>query len=185
MHRKTCLFLVLAWFLGMCPGIRASQSLPFSVEEMAVRADRVIHGKVLSKTYLRGGRGDIYTRLVVQVYEVLKGPSTNQYIIVQSGGTLGDQQMVAVGQAEYVPGEEIVDCLMLNPNGEGVSIGLGRGKFTVTEDPVTHEKRVVNPFYRSGNPPAIRPGAAPAGAKPAAPIAGLDDLKARIQGALK
>jgi hypothetical protein len=182
MRRHTFFILVTAWILGSFSQVQGSQGVPYTVEQLAARADRVIHAKVLSKTCLRNERGEIYTRIEVEVYEVWKGPATNRFVIVQAGGVLGDEAMEAVGQQGYQPGEEIVDCLMLNQRGEGVSIAACRGKFTVMTDPKTGQKRARNLFWQLA---PTRVGAQIVSGHSLPPPIALEDLQARMTGALK
>jgi hypothetical protein len=122
--------------------------VPLTVEELTQRAELVLHGTVLRQDCLRDSAGRIYTRIEFQVAEVWKGNlATNTFIIVHGGGTVGDERVEVDGQAAYAAGEELVAFVRLNPRGEGVSIGLAQGKFTVWKDPATGEPFAYNLFH--------------------------------------
>ena len=177
--------MLTTWMLVSVSQIRASQMVPLSLDQLAARAQRVIHGKVLSKTCLRDERGEIYTKIDVEVYEVWKGAATNRFVIVQAGGILGEEAMEAVGQQQYQMGEEIVDFLVVNWRGEGVSIAASRGKFTVSENPKTHQKQVLNLFWLE--PPKPGGGASLQSVKvaPSPHVIALDDFRLRIKGGVR
>jgi hypothetical protein len=170
-----------AWIAGAIAQVHASQGVPLTLKQLAARAHQIIHATVVSKTCLRNERGEIYTRIEVDVSEVWKGPSTNRFVLVQAGGVLGEEAMEAVGQQEYQVGEEIVDCLMVNSRGEGVSIGAGRGKFSVSEDLQTRQKRVVNLFWHPP-PTTARAASQGLGAARAKTVLGLDELRMELVG---
>ena len=142
--------LLAAWLVFACAQVPASQVVPLSVEQLAARAQRIVHGKVASKTCLKNERGEIYTRIELDVIEVWKGPATNHFVIVQAGGILGEERVEVVGQVEYRAGEEIVDFLAVNSRGEGVSLGAGQGKFNVLMDEKTGVARAASRFIGHG-----------------------------------
>jgi hypothetical protein len=172
LNKLYCLVAACAVFAVARAG--ASQGLPWSVEQLAARAQRVIHGRVASVTCLKDGRGAIYTRIELDVIEVWKGPATNHFVIVQSGGILGDERVQVVGQAEYHPGEEIVDFLAVNTRGEGASLGAGAGKFTVWRDGRTGVTRAASLYLGRGSS---------GGAESS--VITIDDLRSRMTGGQK
>lgn len=163
------------------PVALAVQMTPMSLEELVIRADVVLHGKVLSKTCQRDSAGRIYTEVDVEVAEAWKGPvAGKRFKIVLAGGTLGDRHVGVSGQADYQPGEEVVVFLRLNPRGEGVTLGLAQGKFQVRQDSVTGRKYAYSPFFGQANRAANR--VATHGLE-ANGLISLVDLKRRVQGA--
>lgn len=172
------LALATAVLLGPAPAA-AVQMMPLSLEQMRDTADCVVHGMVISKACLRDEAGKIYTRVEVEPLARLKGPQVGQrVVIVLAGGTLGSTRVTLEGQADYVPGEEIVAFLKLNPRGEGVTIGLAQGKFEVFETGPARTKCVRNLFLGRLETTAsstLRNSAASGG-----PIT-LDDLKALVK----
>ena len=126
----------------------ATLMVPLALEELSQRAELIIRGTVTSKVCLKDPEGRIYTRIEFKVSEVWKGTSaTNAFTIVHAGGTVGDERTVVDGEATYEIGEELVSFLRLNQRGEGVSIGLAQGKFSVWKDDATGETFVYNLFH--------------------------------------
>ena len=125
---------------------------PLSIEQLAAQSQLILQGTVFSKTCQRDGTGRIYTSVELQVSEVWKGRiSTNRFLIVHGGGTLGRERLTVSGQVDFQIGEEVVAFLVINPRGEGVSLGLAQGKFHVWQDRATGQKFADNPFH--GVPP--------------------------------
>lgn len=140
-------FLLSAICLVSLP-LRATIMVPLALKELTQRAELILHGTVASKVCLKDPEGRIYTRIEFKVSEVWKGVlSTNAFVIVHAGGTVGDERTVVDGEASYEVGEELVSFLRLNQRGEGVSIGLAQGKFNVWQDGATGEPFAHNLFH--------------------------------------
>jgi hypothetical protein len=155
-----------------------TQLTPWSVEQLAEKAQLVLHGVVLSKSVQRDPAGRIFTRIELQITEAWKGKvDGDRFVLVQGGGTLGEETAIVSDQEPYNVGEEVVVFLVLNPRREGVTLGLAQGKFHVGTDPVSHEKLVHNIFH--GRSPAARETLLPGGSR--TPLS-LAELKRRVQG---
>lgn len=113
----------------------ATQFLPLPVDELTRAADVILQGEVVSRTCDRDSRGRLTTRIELAVSEVWKGPSAEKLTVIQAGGTLGDQRQFVTGQPEYRIGEKVVAFLALNHAGEGVTLGLAHGKFSLSRPP--------------------------------------------------
>jgi hypothetical protein len=180
--RSTAIKLLLGSLLLSGPPLHAEQMWPLSIEHLSAKANLVLQGRVLGKTVHRDPQGRIYTSVRMQVDEVWKGSlATNQFTLVHGGGVLDDEVATVSGQASYEVGEEVVAFLILNPQGEGVSIGLSQGKFHIWKDPRNGDKLAHNRFH------GLRPAAAspsPEGATAAKVLDRLTvpDLKRRVQG---
>ena len=143
--RKSFLLIILT-----LAAIKTSAILmrPLSIEELSQKANLILNGTIISKSCERDNAGRIFTKHELQVTEVWKGSlETNLFIIVHSGGTIGDERADMSGEASFDVGEEIVAFLVVNQRGQGVSIGLAQGKFTVSRDENTGEKLVRNLFH--------------------------------------
>jgi hypothetical protein len=165
---------------------RATIMTPLSVENLTQRAELILQGTVASKTCLLTEGGSVYTRIEFNVSAVWKGTlTTNRFIIVHGGGTVGDTTTVVSGQAEYEIGEEVVAFLRCNARGEGASIGLAQGKFQVWEENATGAKFAHNLFH--GEPPPAESPALAALRTAAGPPKrlGLQELRQRVEGRAK
>ncbi len=124
-------FLLLG--LLAAPWARADAPVPVPVEELARRADWVVHGRVASLEASRDAEGRIFTRVELEQTEIWKGLATNHFSIVFGNAVLGDRWTKVVGGPEFRLGEEVVVFAIRNPNGDAVTLDLAQGKFTVRE----------------------------------------------------
>ncbi len=144
--------LVLFGLLTLSSPLSAVLFAPLSIEQLAEKSQLILHGRVLSKSCQRDGAGRIYTRAELQVSEVWKGQvAANSFVIVHGGGVLGRERVTVSGQVDYQVGEEVVAFLVINPRGEGVSLGLAQGKFHVWQDRASGKKFAASLFH--GAPP--------------------------------
>jgi hypothetical protein len=142
------LFLVITLFFAGRHAAWAVLMRPMSIEELTTKAEIVLHGKVVSKSVLRDTDGQIMTQIELDVTEAVKGGVKGpRFMIVQSGGVLGDEITTVSGQEHYEIGEEVVAFLVLNKRSEGVTLGLAQGKFHVEADPETKQPVARNPFH--------------------------------------
>lgn len=120
--------------------------MPLSVAQLSGQAELILQGTVLSKTCQRDPAGRIFTRVELQVAEVWKGTlATNRFALVHGGGVLGEERVSVSGQVAYGVGEEVVAFLVLNSRGEGVTLGLAQGKFSLRHE--AGVKLASNPFH--------------------------------------
>jgi hypothetical protein len=171
-------FTVVATLLAV--HAKASNLVPMGIEEMAARSALVLEGRVLRTECRQDAAGRIYTRIELEVQEAWKGtPSGNPFVIVHGGGTLNGRRVTVSDQVEFQAGEEIVAFLVLNQRGEGVSLGLAQGKFSVWKDATSERRYAFNPFH--GRPRTlIRVGQSP-GVSRHPELLSLEVLKQRVQ----
>jgi hypothetical protein len=161
--------------------VQAERIIPLSIEELTARAELVLQGTVLSKSCQRDAAGRIYTSIEFQVAEVWKGRlTTNRITLVHGGGILGEERLHVDGQVNFRLGEEAAVFLVLNPQGEGVAIGMCQGKFNIWKDPDSGQKVTDNGFH--GRAAARVPDAQKALAPPTSRPLGVAELKQRVQG---
>ena len=146
----------------------ATQFLPVPIEELTRSADVVLRGEVVSRSCEHDARGRLTTRIELAVSEVWKGAHTTRFTVVQAGGTLGEQRQTVTGQAEYRIGEAVVAFLALNRSGEGVTLGLAHGKFSLIRSVESGELLAQSAFLGHHDPAAGAALRANAGPKIAA-----------------
>ncbi len=167
----------LAALMLMTVAAAAVDMIPISIKQLTERADLVVRGTVSEKSCQRDPAGRVYTRVKLDVTEVLKGArATGPFTVVHGGGVLGVQRSEVSGQVDYQLGEEVIAFLVLNQRGEGVTVGLSQGKFHVWTDPASGAQLARNPFH-GGAVTAAAPGSA---AQPAAARLRVDDLKRQV-----
>jgi hypothetical protein len=124
--------------------IAAAIGAPVPVEDLAKRADTVVHGKVAALECTRDPAGRIFTRVELDVAEVWKGKPAGRFALVLAGGVLGARKVAVVGGPEYRLGEEVVVFTARNASGEPVTLDLAQGKFRVEAAEASGAKHVAN-----------------------------------------
>jgi len=174
--------LGMIFLLGELTNSIAFQQVPLTLEELANRADCVVRGLVEATTCQKDPEGRIYTRIEFKVLETWKGQvKADRLTLVHSGGEFQGRRVVMPGQVAYAVGEEAVAFLVYNPRGEGVTVGMTQGKFSLWTDPASGAKlaqnHVHNPVPRSA--PKLQNQQLTS-----APMT-LSELRQRVQGGVK
>ena len=119
----------------LCAATTGFRSIPLTLDELANRAECVVHARVVSKQCEEDARGQIFTKINLDLLEVWKGRlDTTRCQIVHGGGVLGDQETRVSGQVHYHIGEEMIAFLKRNEAGEWITVGLAQGKLRVQHD---------------------------------------------------
>jgi hypothetical protein len=142
---------VLVWTVGAATSAVLGSStgmVPLSIRDLTRQADWVAHVIVTAKTTRREPNGRLASQVDLDVLGLWKGrvPSTRLALAVTSG-VLGEQEVRAEHEPEYAPGEEFVVFLKRNQRGQGVTVGLAQGRFSVWRDARTGTPFVCNPFH--------------------------------------
>lgn len=167
-------------FLLVTGALWGVQMVPMSLDELAARADLVVYGKVVSKMCLRDEAGRICSKVELRVFETWKGAPSGRFVITLGGGTLGDRRVAVPGQADYLPGEEVVVFLRLNARGEGITLGVGQGKFEVRAEERTGERFLHSMFLGGAQASGGGVGLQATGTGSGRLL--LEDVKCRVQG---
>jgi hypothetical protein len=126
----------------------SAQFVTLSIEDMTRKAEVIVHAKVANKTCHLDAGGRVYTRVELQILDLWKGEvDTRPLVVVHGGGTVGQRTGVVTGQVDYQVGEEVVAFLVLNMQGQGVTLGLAQGKFHVWQSPASSAKFARNMFH--------------------------------------
>lgn len=173
-----CLWMAFGFFAGKA---WATRWVPLTPEQLAERAERIVHAKVEALNVQRDAAGAIFTRVDLAVLEMWKGAeSSARCEIVVGGGVLGEVQESSEAAPQFAPGEEVVVFLVRNNRGEWLTLGMAQGQFFVERDRVTGEAWVHNRFW--GSPPERSPSErAVAAAFPKSRPLTLTALRARVR----
>jgi hypothetical protein len=159
----------------------AWQGTSLDVGTMSRRADAVIRGQVLDRVCRTDDAGRIYTQVLLRVLEVWKGSNNRTELrIVHSGGQWQGETVRVTGQVQYDVGEEVVAFVVWNQRGEGVTVGLSQGKFSVIGDDMPSALSVTPPKGRLDSPnqkTAVRPSDST--------VLPLVQLRRRVQEAIR
>lgn len=158
--------------------------LPLSIKELSDQADIIVQGVVTNKVCLQDETGRIYTRVDLQISEVLKGKEVGGSLsVVHGGGTVGDRRVEVSGQVEYESGQDVLAFLVLNPKGQAVTLGLCQGKFEIWQDGKSGEKFACNRFHGTPSSTSVETARQSVSSAPRHDRLGLSDLKEQIQQA--
>ena len=145
---KIRLFLLLAVLLVGISPVQAANQVSLSIEMLATKADGVLHGRVIQLSCQRDNQGRLFTKVILQVIEQMKGRRFGEMLtIVQGGGVLGRRIARSPFQPRYRVGCEVVVFVVFNSRGEAVTLGLNQGKFDVTRQTDFGLATVRNPFH--------------------------------------
>lgn len=182
--------LTLALSVGLPVDATATTIRSFTTEQLVAEADLIVRGTVLDQECLFGERNRpagarpdrIYTDSTVAVRHVLGGRvQTDEIVVRQMGGAVGDLVMTVSGTARLMPGDEVV--LFLRQRGaRHYLVGMAQGSFTIRLDPVAGEVlgRELQGLHFLESARRIGPSRPPA---PSAPIT-YDELVGRVTAAL-
>jgi hypothetical protein len=106
---------------------------------------------------------------------MVKGTSSQNFVVSEAGGSKDGMTMAAPGTVEYTDGEEIVVFLHSTPLGYWRTFGYGQGKFTI------HGGKVFNAESRATL--IVVPGTAAGKRTPLSSVSGkpVDAFKAVIR----
>ncbi|MBT4504020.1 MAG: hypothetical protein HOC74_40190 [Gemmatimonadetes bacterium] len=141
-------------FLNLAPSLEAATVQRFDLEALATNAERVFVGRC-QRTSAELIDGNISTRYLFTVYDVLKGATDTHVELVLPGGKYQGMLSRISGMPTFVPGEEVILFLSEeNQLGSAWPIGLGQGKFRI-ERTVAKPARVFQEleglsFYPAG-----------------------------------
>lgn len=135
MYARTLTTLIVASLTMLCCGRALATSMhPFTLDELAYVADRVVVGEVLSveAAYTPDG-GLIVTHVEVGVQETLKGPADDIVTAWVLGGTVGERTLSVEGTPSFTEGEKVL--LFLEQDDHGLSVlGWAQGKYGMSWD---------------------------------------------------
>ena len=141
-RRLSVLALGLALVLVSTPAI-ADLSILQPLDELTRVSPVIVRGDVYSVDSAWED-GTIYTYVTVDVAEVFRGGAPERITIKQLGGVVGDTGLAISGQAEFVPGEDVLLFLGLRPRDNTLMTSvMWQGKWTVSRDTTTAATEVV------------------------------------------
>lgn len=176
------LFAVLA-ALALTATARATTVLPLDIEGLTARSDRVVRARVLSRESREAGDPPrLHTFTTLEVLDDLAGSGPARVVLRQLGGTRGGAVERIDGDAELVPGEEVVVFLRANPHGAPVMhlVGLGQGAWRIerTDAGATATRALAGLAFESPGP-RTRSRTAPRARLD------LDELERRVRAAAR
>lgn len=184
---RCCLFFLLVALVAF--PARATTVIPPSFDELVGKSDYVVHAVVKSvhcEWRTTGANRQIFTKIELEVKEVIAGDPPSPLVLEMLGGKMGDEHMVVNGAPEFNVGDE--DILFLHGNGQYLNplVALAYGRYPIKRDkksglsfmtrsngePLSDEKQLSRSLS-----PTEAPKTPPVMAKPLRPEAFLDRIK--------
>jgi hypothetical protein len=124
-----------------------------ALEDLVKKAHRIVIGKVSSsRTYWSADRKLILTNYSIRVDENMKGRPAAIIELTTVGGKIGDVALYVSGMPSFQTGEDAVVFVEQSGAYQTV-VGLGQGKFTVSNGEVSNNvSDLTFPDRRPGNP---------------------------------
>lgn len=126
--------------------LAATTVIPPQFEEMAAGSDYVVRGRVKAmdcRTEMRNGRELIFTRIEIEVLEVIAGTPPQPLVLSMLGGRSGDRELVVAGTPRFTVGDE--EILFVQGNGRNFYplYAVMYGKYPVRRDKATGREYVT------------------------------------------
>ncbi|MXY83075.1 MAG: hypothetical protein F4Y91_13695 [Gemmatimonadetes bacterium] len=152
----------------------------FALAALTANAERIVVG-VCRQAQPQWVRGQIYTRYVFSVSQVIKGPAIAQLELHLPGGHLQGAVTRIIGMPVFAPGDEAVLFLTAaNALGHAWPVGLAQGRFAIKRR-AANKPRVFQEL--DGLALHTESHSAPKKAPPHEPVQGmlLDQFLARVR----
>ena len=155
MRLRWPLLLIVALALPL----QATTVKRLDLEGLVSIAQTIVVGEVKkSETYWSPDGRLILTRHTIEVGETLKGSTAETVEITTIGGTIGDRTLYVAGMPAFAPGEETI-VFTETIGAYRTVVGLGQGKFSVTDGGVTNDlSNLEFPDKRPGRKTRMRLG---------------------------
>jgi hypothetical protein len=137
-RRRAALGLVLGALLGAVFRLDAASAallVPLSDEELVAASSFVVRGTVVDVRGVARARGEILTRVRIQVHETILGRvAGGGVVLTEPGGVAGDRAAVIFGAPDYAVGEEVLVFLRRRRDRTLLTTALGLGKYRIERD---------------------------------------------------
>jgi hypothetical protein len=140
--------LLLSIFLINTP-LQATSVIQYALPELIKKADAILRAKVISKKVLSTPTSVIplKTEIVIELLEIYKSQTKlsllQQLTIHTAGGILKNRSVVIPGTTPFTLNEEVVLFLEKKDETTWLVLGLSQGKFEITQDLQSGEKKVT------------------------------------------
>lgn len=136
-----CLYLLL----GALP-IRATSVVAPDFPQLVNESDYIVRAvvkSVSSEWREFQGRRHIFTKVELDVIEVIAGKPPQPLVLEMLGGRVGDEEMTVVGAPKFKLGDE--DVLFIQGNGKNISplVGIMHGRYPVMKDKATGREYIA------------------------------------------
>jgi hypothetical protein len=135
---KRALALVLTFLFAFSASSYATTVERLSLPDMVKKAHKIVVGRVTAeRTHWSDNRKLILTTYTIEVGETMKGQTARTVEITTIGGKIGDRELHVSGMPVFDTGEDAV-VFLENANAFSLVVGLGQGKFSITNGEVSN-----------------------------------------------
>ncbi|MBA4138096.1 MAG: hypothetical protein C0518_12340 [Opitutus sp.] len=135
-------FAALCGVLGVVAPLWATTVVPPDFSQLVNESDYVVRARVTAVTaerVTREGRPAIFTRIELEILEIIAGNPPARPVLVMLGGRIGDDEMWVEGAPRFAVGDE--DVLFVVGNGRYLHplYALGHGRYRIARDAAGRE----------------------------------------------
>jgi hypothetical protein len=136
-------FVALLVGVSLWPGLGATAMIQLSLKQLSQGAETIVLGTVThQESAWNAQHTAIYTDVILDVEEAIKGAAGSEVTFRFAGGEVGDIGMRTSTAPTFYIGEQVI--VFLHTEGSTAQLfGLRQGKFTVSDGTVTQEGQVV------------------------------------------
>jgi len=128
----------IALLVGLSTAAHATTVERLTLEDLTRRSQSIVQGIVRgTRTYWSPDRKLILTNTTIEVTESIKGQAARTVEVTTVGGQVGDTVLHVGGMPAFIPGEDTI-VFVSRSNGYLTVLGLGQGKFTVSNGEVAN-----------------------------------------------
>ncbi len=124
-----------------------------NLEDLVKKANKIVVGRISdSRTFWSDNGKLILTSYTIEVGETIKGQASRTVELTTVGGRVGDLVLHVSGMPSFAQGEDAV-VFIENSGSYSTVVGMGQGKFTVTNGEVSNNVTgLAFPDGRPGKP---------------------------------
>lgn len=146
MMRFLLLLCLALGLLAAAPALRAATVIPPEFSELSARPDYIVRARVVHvepELRLTQGRELIFTRITLEVLEVIAGQPPQPLVLTMLGGRIDDAELTVHGVPTFSVGDE--DILFIKDNGKNFHplYGVMHGRYPVKRDKLTGREYIT------------------------------------------
>ena len=110
--------------------------LKLSEQELALSAEKIVHGRVIKKeSFWNKDKNIIFTRVIVRKSELLKGEDAGDEVeLIIPGGKIGLWELRVSDMAVFQENEEVLLFIQKDRFGNNNTVGAYQGKYALSRD---------------------------------------------------
>lgn len=129
----------------LCAQLEATTVNPPAFTDLVNQSDYIVRAVVKSvvSEYAQSGSRKIFTKVELEVLEVITGAPPQPLVLRMPGGRVGQQEMLVDGVPKFSAGEEHVFFIKGNGQRFCPLVGIMHGNYPIKDDSVTRQRYVA------------------------------------------